>query len=71
MVISTDVKRKLDATGRVSIPAKYKNMIVTDDVDKVELMLIADSGKTYIGMEIKLSDDYVEGLKNFVAVAEN
>ena len=71
MVISTDVKRKIDATGRISVPAKYKDMVKRDENDKVELMLVADGSSTYLAVEIDLSNDYINDLKEFVALAEN
>ncbi len=70
MVISTEVKRKMDATGRVSIPAKYKDMVKKDENDKVELMLVADGSSTYLAIEVDLSADYINTLKEFVALAE-
>ena len=70
MVISTEVKRKIDATGRVSIPAKYKDMIIKDESDKVELKLVADGSSTYLAIEVNLSEDYINELKDFIALAE-
>ena len=70
MVISTEVKRKIDATGRISVPAKYKDMIVKDESDKVELKLVADGSSTYLAVEVNLSNDYINSLKEFVALAE-
>ena len=66
MVISTEVKRKMDATGRISIPAKYKDMIIKDDNDKVELKLVADGSSTYLAVEVNLSEDYINNLKDFM-----
>lgn len=70
MVISTEVKRKVDATGRISVPAKYKDMVVKDKDDKVELMLVADGSSVYLAVEINLSKDYIDGLKEFVSLAD-
>lgn len=70
MVISTEVKRKMDATGRISIPAKYKDMIIKDENDKVELKLVADGSSTYLAVEVNLSEDYINNLKDFIALAE-
>ena len=55
-IICENTPRKIDASGRISVPKNMKNRLGFNDGDKIDFYTITDdNGEIYIG--IKLVDE--------------
>ena len=62
----------VEGLSTIATPDKKVDIIKTSKLpaDKVELKLVADGSSTYLAIEVNLSEDYINNLKDFIALAE-
>ena len=68
MFLPLNFFRKLDSSGRYVIPAQIRKEFGVNSNEEIELFLIHDEGKYFLGFEVKPSNDYLDNLKRFSSI---
>ena len=57
-IICENTPRKIDASGRISIPQNMKNRLGINVGDKIDFYtIIDDAGNTYVGIKVVPEDE--------------